>query len=102
MKDEFHIKLEAKNPGKGHLRAYRIDAGQDLFGQWNIEVSYGRIGHRGRSLTYSAPDDAAAAAIIRHCLQRRATAPKRIGVPYQIRELCDPKEWAGVRLCPCA
>lgn len=37
-----------------------IDAGQDLFGQWNIEVSFGRIGRRGRSVTYSAPDDGAA------------------------------------------
>lgn len=98
MGEKFHIKLEAKNPEKGHLRAYCIDAGQDLFGQWSIEVTYGRIGRRGRSVTYSAMDDAGAAAIIRHCLQRRATAPKRIGVPYQIRELCDPKEWADVRL----
>jgi len=98
MGEKFHIKLEAKNPEKGHLRAYCIDAGQDLFGQWNIEVTYGRIGRRGRSVTYSAADDAAAAAIVRHCLHRRASAPKRIGVPYQIRELCDPKEWAGVRL----
>jgi len=52
-------------------------------------VSYGRIGRRERSVTYSAADDAAA--IVRHCLHRRA---KRIGVPYQIRELCDPKGWA--------
>ena len=68
MNETFRIRLEAKNPEKGHLRAYRIDAGQDLFGQWNIEVTYGRIGRGGRS------------------------------VPYQIRELCDPKEWAVVRL----
>ena len=47
---QFHIRLEAKNPEKGHLRAYRIDAGQDLFGQWNIEVTYGRIDRRGRSV----------------------------------------------------
>ena len=99
MTDEtFRIRLEAKNPEKGHLRAYRIDAGHDLFGRWSIEVTYGRIGRRGRSVTYSAADDAAAAAIVRNCLHRRASAPKRIGVPYQIRELCDPKEWAGVRL----
>lgn len=96
--EQFHIRLEAKNPGKGHMRSYRMDAGQDLFGQWNIEVSFGRIGRRERSVTYSAADDAAAAAIVRHYLHRRASAPKRIGVPYQIRELCDPKEWAGVRV----
>lgn len=98
VNETFRIRLEAKNPEKGHLRAYRIDAGQDLFGQWNIEVTYGRIGRRGRSVTYSAADDAAAAAIVRNCLHRRASAPKRIGVPYQIRELVDPKEWASVRV----
>lgn len=80
------------------MRSYRIDANQDLFGQWNIEVTYGRIGRRGRSVTYAAADDAVAAGIIRQCLQRRVSAPKRIGVPYRVRELVDPKEWAGVRL----
>lgn len=98
VNETFRIRLEAKNPEKGHLRAYRIDAGPDLFGRWCIEVTYGRIGRRGRSVTYSAADDAAAAAIVRSCLHRRASAPKRIGVPYQIRELVDPKEWAGVRV----
>ena len=43
-------------------------------------------------------DNAAVAAIICHCLQRRATAPKRIGIPYQIRGLCDSKEWTEVKL----
>jgi hypothetical protein len=98
MNETFRIRLEVKNLEKGHLRTYRIDAGHDLFGRWCIEVTYGRIGRRGRSVTYSAADDAAAAAIVRNCLHRRASAPKRIGVPYQIRELCDPKEWAGVRV----
>ncbi len=98
MDEKFHIKLEAKNPEKGNFRSYAIDAGPDLFGHWEIEVTYGRIGRRGRSVTYSAPDDVAAATIIRQCLQRRSSAPKRIGVPYKVRELCDPKEWAGVRL----
>ncbi|MCA9470136.1 MAG: WGR domain-containing protein [Nitrospira sp.] len=83
MGERFHIKLEAKNPEKGNFRSYAIDAGKDLFGHWEIEVSYGRISRRGRSVTYSAPDDGAAATIIRHCLKKRASAPKRIGVPYK-------------------
>ncbi|MGD9853154.1 MAG: WGR domain-containing protein [Nitrospirales bacterium] len=76
MNETFHIKLEAKNPKKENFRSYAIDAGPDLFGQWNIEVTFGRIGRRGRSVTYSAPNDKEAAAIIRHCLKRRATDPK--------------------------
>lgn len=94
----FHIRLEARNPGRGHFRAYSIEAAQNLFGEWDIEVKFGRIGRRGRSVTYSAADDATAAAIVRNCLHRRTTAPKRIGVPYKIRELVDPKEWARVQI----
>ena len=94
----FHIRLEARNPGRGHFRAYSIEAAQNLFGEWEIEVKFGRIGRRGRSVTYSAADDATAAAIVRNYLHRRASAPKRIGVPYKIRELCDPREWSGIRL----
>lgn len=96
--ETFHIRLEAKNPDKGNFRAYEIDAGPDLLGQWQIEVRYGRIGRRGRSVTYSAADDAGAAAIIRHCLHRRATAPKRIGVPYRVCELNDPAAWVGLNV----
>ena len=33
------------------------DAGQDVFGQWSIDVSCGWIGRRGRSVTDSAADD---------------------------------------------
>lgn len=29
----FHIRLEARNPGRGHFRAYSIEAAQNLFGE---------------------------------------------------------------------
>ena len=80
-------------PATRRFRAYRIDAGTDLLGDWLVDVTYGRIGSRGRTVRYVADDEAAARKIIRHCLQRRATAPKRIGVPYQVRELADPGRW---------
>jgi hypothetical protein len=31
--------------------------------------------------------------IVRQCLQRRATALKRIGVAYQLCQLDDPGQW---------
>ena len=55
--ETFRILLEAKNPEKGICGLTGSDAGQDLFIQWSIEVSGGRIGRRGRSVTYSAADD---------------------------------------------
>ncbi len=55
--ETFRILLEAKNPEKGICGLTGSDAGQDLFIQWSIDVSCGRIGRRGRSVTYSAAND---------------------------------------------
>src|SRR5690242_1023434 len=91
--ETFSIRLEACDPARDHFRAYRIDAGRDLFGDWLVDVTYSRIGSRGRLVRHVAVDEEAARKIVRHCLQRRATAPKRIGVSYQLRELNDPGQW---------
>src|SRR4051812_36665024 len=93
MLDAFTVRLEACDPARGRLRAYRIDAGTDLFGDWLVDVTYGRIGSRGRTIRHVAADEAEARKIVRHCLQRRGTAKKRIGVGYQLRELIDPGQW---------
>jgi hypothetical protein len=91
--EEFRIRLEARDPAKGRFRAYRIDAGPDLFGAWLVDVTYGRIGARGHTVRHVAADEAAARTIIRHSLQRRASAPRRIGVGYRVCELDDPDQW---------
>jgi hypothetical protein len=94
--ESFSIRLEACDPYHGRFRAYRIDAGTDLFGDWLVDVTYGRIGSRGRTIRHVASDEAEARKIVRRCLQRRRTAPKRIGVAYQLRELADPGQWIAV------
>jgi hypothetical protein len=91
--ETFSIRLEVCDLPRGLFRAYRMDASMDLFGVWLIDVTYGRIGSRGRLVRHVAPDEAVARKIVRHCLQRRATAPKRIGVPYRLCELTDPAGW---------
>lgn len=91
--ETFSIRLEACDPVRGRFRAYRIDAGMDLFGDWLVDVTYGRIGARGRIVRYVAADEAEARKIVRRCLQRRATARKRIGVAYLLRELADAGQW---------
>jgi predicted DNA-binding WGR domain protein len=50
-----------------------------------VEMSYGRIGTTGRSKIRSFPHVDDARAQVRSCLKRRATAPRRIGVGYQMR-----------------
>lgn len=91
--EQFRAELQASDPARGIFRAYRIEAGTDLFGDWLVDVTYGRIGARGRRIRHLAANEQEAQRIVRHCLQRRSTAPKRIGVPYQLRELSDPEQW---------
>src|SRR4051794_35266129 len=98
MMDAFNAVLEACDPALGRFRAYRIEAGTDLFGHWLGEITYCRIGTPGRRIRHAAADEAEARKIVRHCLQRRGTARKRIGVAYRIRKLADPKQWAAISL----
>ena len=91
---DFRVTLEARNPERHCLRRYRIEAGTDLFGVWVVEIGYGRIGTAGRSRRYLVRDEEEARRLVRSILERRATAPRRIGVAYRIREILDPEEWA--------
>jgi predicted DNA-binding WGR domain protein len=94
--ESFSIRPEACDPARGRFRAYRINAGTDLLGDWLVDVTFGRIGSRGRTMRHVAGDEAAARKIVRRCLQRRATAPKRIGVGYQIRQIDDLGQWLAL------
>ena len=68
-------------------RNLSIEAGTDLFGDWLVEVTYGRIGTRGRCRRYTVQDEAATRKQVRKVLQRRATAKRRTGVSYRGCEL---------------
>jgi hypothetical protein len=91
--ERFCIRLEALDPARGCWRAYRIEADTDLLGDWLVDVTYGRIGTPGRRIRHVVSGEADARRIVRRCLQRRASAPRRIGVGYQLRELADPGRW---------
>jgi hypothetical protein len=96
MMNAFCAVLEARDPTLGRFRSYRLSAGTDLFGAWQVEVTYGRINTQGRCLRYVAENEVEARKIVHHCLCRRATAKKRIGVPYRFRELIDPWQWLSL------
>jgi hypothetical protein len=91
----FSLTLEARNPARNLWRAYHISAGTDLFGDWLIDLTYGRIGARGRTLRQTAPDQAEARRLVRDCLRRRRTAPKRLGIPYRITQIDGDQDWLG-------
>jgi predicted DNA-binding WGR domain protein len=77
--------LEARDPVHNIHRAYSIAYGQDLFGNWIVETTYGRIGAKGRTLITVVDDEDQALQYVRKCLKRRQSAPKRIGIAYERR-----------------
>jgi hypothetical protein len=93
MINAFTALLEARDPSLGRFRAYLLEARTDLFGAWLVDVTYGRIGTRGRRIRYVVKDESEARKLVRENLRRRATAERRIGVAYQFRQLVDPCEW---------
>jgi predicted DNA-binding WGR domain protein len=87
------ISLEARSAVHRCFRAYQIAVGQDLFGVWLVEMSYGRIGTTGRVKVRSFATTEEALAQVDACLRKRATAPHRIGVPYRVRRVIRCPEW---------
>ena len=43
-----HIALLALQPERNIRRAYRLSLGRDLFGDWTVELRYGRVGQSGQ------------------------------------------------------
>ena len=83
MLGETVIALQARDPGANRMRAWRLEAGRDLFGAWTAEVQFGRIGRAGRTVTRSFGAESELRAFMRARLRRRASAPARIGVAYR-------------------
>jgi len=72
------IRLEACDPAQGRFRAYRIEAGIDLLGDWVVNVTYGRMGARGRHIRHVAIDEPQARRIVRQCLTRQSRNLKAV------------------------
>jgi predicted DNA-binding WGR domain protein len=81
--------LEAKDASRNIHRAYSIAYGQDLFGNWIVETTYGRIGGKGRTLVTIVNNEDEALQYVQKALKRRQSSPKRIGVAYKIRTTLD-------------
>jgi predicted DNA-binding WGR domain protein len=80
--------LEARDPERNIHRAYSLAYGQDLFGNWVVETTYGRIAGKGRTIV-TVVDNEEALKYVQKSLKRRQSAPKRIGVAYKVRTTLD-------------
>jgi predicted DNA-binding WGR domain protein len=76
--------LQAIDPARNIARAYTIEFGQDLFGEWIIRRHWGRIGTQGHYLEIVIPNEKAGLKVIGSWLRQRARARGRIGVAYQV------------------
>jgi predicted DNA-binding WGR domain protein len=79
-----HIHLQAIDPARNIARDYQIDATTDLFGHIIVTLHWGRIGTKGQGRTISFADAQHAVRFVRQTLMRRASAKRRIGVPYYV------------------
>ncbi len=78
------IYLQAIDPARNIARGYVIEASPDLFGHIIVALHWGRIGTKGQSRLVSFAKQHDAAQFVSQTLSRRASAKKRIGVPYAL------------------
>jgi predicted DNA-binding WGR domain protein len=76
--------LQAIDPARNIARAYSIEFGQDLFGEWILRRHWGRIGTQGQVQELVIPSEQAGLRIIGSWLRQRSRTRLRIGVAYQV------------------
>ena len=76
--------LQAKDPARNIARAYTIEFGQDLFGDWILRRHWGRIGTQGQVQELVIPSEQAGLKLVGTWLRQRARTRLRIGVAYQM------------------
>ncbi|KJS38113.1 MAG: hypothetical protein VR70_11000 [Rhodospirillaceae bacterium BRH_c57] len=92
MLAELRLRLEAVDDTRNIRRGYSIHAGRDLFGQWCVEARWGRLGSpNGTVMRLHAGDEVEARKAVRAALRKRQTSPRRIGVPYEVKEAIYPE-----------
>jgi predicted DNA-binding WGR domain protein len=78
------LELVARDLSRNINRRYGIEHCVDLFGVHLVETSWGRYGSWGQSKRHAFDDLAGAERAVSNHLRRRARAPRRIGVAYQV------------------
>jgi len=84
LSERLSIELQACDRARNRYRRWHVTAGQDLFGRWHARVTFGRIGCDGRTIRHDFVSGDDAAAFIRACLRRRATAERRLSIRYRV------------------
>ena len=72
MMDAFSVTLEARDPQLGRFRAYHLEAGTDLLGDWLVDITFGRIGTPGRRIRYAVSNESEARKLVRESLRAKS------------------------------
>jgi predicted DNA-binding WGR domain protein len=67
----FHIVMEARDPARNQARSYVIEAGYDLFDDFVVTTSFGRIGSKGQIRRLAFTSQEAAIPTLRKILKQR-------------------------------
>jgi predicted DNA-binding WGR domain protein len=84
LADGGRVHLVACDEARNIRRGYRIERSVDLFGHHIVDWSWGRLGTAGQSRRVSFAEDGEARRFVRSLLLHRGTAPRRIGLAYQV------------------
>lgn len=96
----FRISAEAHDDVRNVHRVYTIEVGRDLFADWVVEIRFGRKGTRGRDQVRRFSVMEHARTEVRRRLRRRISAPRRIGVTYQVTQLSAAPGFATSQWIP--
>ena len=91
--NRFHITLEARSWPRRIHRFWDLSVGPDLFKQRIIPCRWGRISTSGQMKIFDVTSLEEAQREVRARVQRRVSAPRRIGIGYHIVFLYDPEQW---------
>jgi len=83
----FSILLDANYPELNIRRSYFIETGEDIFGNWIVEINYGRIGSKGRKKVFLMDCEEDAKKEVKKRLKKRERLVKRIGVGYSVKQI---------------
>ena len=100
MDNLLSIAFEAHHPARNHHRRYEVRLGRDLFDAWTVVIRYGRTGQGGQERRYASSEPEAMRAVIRTCLRRRLSAPKRIGCAYRLASFSQACEFNAADWLP--
>ena len=83
----FSILLDADHPELNIRRSYLIEAGEDIFGNWIVEINYGRIGCKGRKKNFLMESEDDAKKEVKKRLKKRGRLVKKKGVGYAVNSI---------------